>query len=53
MSLLLADIQFCCFRHAHPMTRQRPQTSQLFALQHGLGGGAGEEDGAGLGCGEH
>lgn len=31
----------------------RLRTSQLFALQHGLSGGAGEEDRAGLGCGEH
>lgn len=31
----------------------RPRTSQLFALQHGLSGGAGEEDGAGLRRGEH
>lgn len=39
---------------SHGTFRQsRPRTSQLFALQHGLSGGAGEEDGAGLRRGEH
>lgn len=32
--------------------RASTEHSQLFALQHGLGRGAGEEDGAGLRCGE-
>lgn len=52
-SLLMVVTQFCGFLHANQMTRERRQASQLFALQHGLGRGAGEEDGAGLRGGEH
>lgn len=52
-SLLMVDTQFCGFLHANQMTQRHSQASQLFALQHGLGGGAGEEDGAGLRGGEH
>lgn len=33
--------------------RRRPRSSQLLTLHHGLSRGAGEEDGAGLGGGEH
>lgn len=49
----MVGTQFCGFLHANQMTQRRSQASQLFALQHGLGGGTGEEDGAGLRGGEH